>query len=101
MHSSLVTDLLLDRRRALKAALGLGVGVGAGLAGSLARGRRPSFDGAAPPEEAEPLVAALVEGLRAEGLHVATGRFRAAMQVELVNDGPVTFVLDVRPGGAE
>lgn len=66
------------------------------LAGSLARGRRPSFDGAAPPEEAEPLVAALVEGLRAEGLQVATGRFRALMQVELVNDGPVTFVLDVR-----
>ena len=69
------------------------------LAGSLARGRRPSFDGAAPPEQAEPVVAALVEGLRAEGLPVATGRFRALMRVELVNDGPVTFVLDVRGGG--
>jgi D-tyrosyl-tRNA(Tyr) deacylase len=68
------------------------------LAGSLARGRRPSFDGAAPPEEAESLVAALVAGLREAGLPVETGRFRALMQVELVNDGPVTFVLDVRGG---
>ena len=70
------------------------------LAGSLARGRRPSFDGAAPPAEAEPLVDAVVAGLRAAGLTVATGRFRAAMEVELVNDGPVTFVLDVPPGGS-
>jgi D-tyrosyl-tRNA(Tyr) deacylase len=69
------------------------------LAGSLARGRRPSFDGAAPPAEAEPLVEALVAGLRAEGLPVATGRFRATMEVELVNDGPVTFVLEVPASG--
>jgi D-tyrosyl-tRNA(Tyr) deacylase len=68
------------------------------LAGSLTRGRRPSFDGAAPPQEAEPLVDALVAALRAEGLTVATGRFRAHMEVALVNDGPVTFVLDVRRG---
>ena len=68
------------------------------LAGSLARGRRPSFDRAAPPEEAEPLVAALVAGLREVGLPVATGRFRALMRVELVNDGPVTFVLEIRGG---
>jgi D-tyrosyl-tRNA(Tyr) deacylase len=68
------------------------------LAGSLERGRRPSFDGAAPPEVAEPLVEALVAELRAAGLPVATGRFRAHMAVELVNDGPVTFVLEV-PGG--
>lgn len=67
------------------------------LAGSLARGRRPSFDGAAPPEIAEPLVEALVAALRAEGATVATGRFRAYMEVELVNDGPVTFVLELRP----
>jgi D-aminoacyl-tRNA deacylase len=67
------------------------------LAASLARGRRPSFDGAAPPAEAEPLVAALAAGLRAAGHPVATGRFGARMEVELVNDGPVTFVLDVRP----
>lgn len=65
------------------------------LAGSLARGRRPSFDGAAPPEVAEPLVERLVEDLRAAGLPVETGRFGARMEVELVNDGPVTFLLDV------
>ena len=70
------------------------------LAGSLARGRRPSFDAAAPPEIAEPLVDALVAALRAEGATVATGRFRAHMQVELVNDGPVTFVLELPPGAA-
>jgi D-tyrosyl-tRNA(Tyr) deacylase len=69
------------------------------LAGSLARGRRPSFDGAAPPEEAEPLVEGLCEALRRRGLPVAGGRFRARMEVELVNDGPVTFVLDLRPEG--
>ncbi|HET9767987.1 MAG TPA: D-aminoacyl-tRNA deacylase, partial [Thermoanaerobaculia bacterium] len=60
-----------------------------------------SFDAAAPPEVAEPLVEALVAALRAEGATVATGRFRAYMEVELVNDGPVTFVLDVPPGVAE
>lgn len=65
------------------------------LAGSLARGRRPSFDGAAPPEVAEPLVEQLVERLRLDGHRVETGRFRARMEVELVNEGPVTFVLDV------
>jgi D-tyrosyl-tRNA(Tyr) deacylase len=65
------------------------------LAGSLERGRRPSFDGAAPPEVAEPLVERLVQELRATGHRVATGRFGARMEVELVNDGPVTFVLDV------
>ncbi len=66
------------------------------LAGSLDRGRRPSFDGAAPPDEAEPLIAAMVSHLQARGLPVATGRFRARMELELVNVGPVTFVLDVR-----
>jgi D-tyrosyl-tRNA(Tyr) deacylase len=65
------------------------------LAGSLDRGRRPSFDRAATGEEAEPLVDALAERLRQSGQEVATGRFGARMQVELVNDGPVTFVLDV------
>lgn len=65
------------------------------LAGSLAKGRRPSFDRAAPPEVAEPVVEALVEALRALGLEVQTGRFRSHMKVELVNDGPVTFVLDL------
>ncbi len=65
------------------------------LAGSLDRGRRPSFDGAAPPGEAEPLVDSMVEGLRAAGRRVQVGVFGARMEVELVNDGPVTFVLDV------
>jgi D-tyrosyl-tRNA(Tyr) deacylase len=64
------------------------------LAGSVDRGRRPSFDRAAPPEEAQPLVDALVEDLRGRGFQVATGRFRAAMEVALVNDGPVTLVAD-------
>jgi D-aminoacyl-tRNA deacylase len=65
------------------------------LAADLSRGRRPSFTGAAPPEAAAPLVEALVGELRRRGLVVETGRFGAAMEVELVNDGPVTFVLEV------
>lgn len=65
------------------------------LAADLARGRRPSFTGAAPPEVAAPLVDALVDDLRERGFVVETGRFGAAMEVELVNDGPVTFVLEV------
>lgn len=64
------------------------------LAGSVAKGRRPSFDGAAPPAEAEPLVDALVEDLRARGFQVETGKFRAHMEVALVNDGPVTLIAD-------
>lgn len=64
------------------------------LAGSVARGRRPSFDRAAPPAEAEPLVDALVADLRGRGFRVETGRFRAMMEVALVNDGPVTLVAD-------
>jgi D-tyrosyl-tRNA(Tyr) deacylase len=70
------------------------------LAGSIRRGRRPDFFGAARPEEAEPLVDALVAALRARGVRVATGVFRAEMQVELVNDGPVTFVWEDRPESA-
>jgi D-tyrosyl-tRNA(Tyr) deacylase len=58
------------------------------------KGRRPSFTDAALPEVAEPLVETLVAALRAEGCTVATGRFRAYMEVELVNDGPVTIVLE-------
>lgn len=64
------------------------------LAGSVAKGRRPSFDGAAPPGEAEPLVEALVSDLRSRGFKVETGRFRAHMEVSLVNDGPVTLIAD-------
>ena len=65
------------------------------LAASLDKGRRPSFDNAAPAAQAAPLVERLVTALRARGLRVETGRFGARMEVELVNDGPVTFVLDV------
>ena len=58
-----------------------------------AKGNRPSFIGAAPPEEAEPLYERFCEALRALGIEVATGVFGARMAVELVNDGPVTIVL--------
>mgnify|MGYP001495145899 CR=1 FL=1 len=58
------------------------------------RGRRPDFLRAARPEHAEPLIESFVARLRGEGIPVETGRFRAAMQVALVNDGPVTFWLD-------
>jgi D-tyrosyl-tRNA(Tyr) deacylase len=64
------------------------------LYGDTARGRRPSWLAAAPPERAEPLVEAVVARLRALGADVATGRFRAEMHVELVNDGPVTLLLE-------
>jgi D-aminoacyl-tRNA deacylase len=65
------------------------------LYGDTSRGRRPSWIAAARPEQAEPLVDAVVAELRRLGATVATGRFRAEMAVELVNDGPVTLVLDV------
>lgn len=68
------------------------------LAASLRRGNRPGFDRAAEPAEAQRLVARVAEGLTAAGLGVATGRFGATMAVHLVNDGPVTFVLDARDG---
>jgi len=58
------------------------------------RGRRPSFTGAAPPESAEPLVEAFARALREAGVPTQTGRFGAKMTVELVNEGPVTIVLD-------
>ncbi|HEY7155447.1 MAG TPA: D-aminoacyl-tRNA deacylase [Gemmataceae bacterium] len=66
------------------------------LHGDCRKGRRPSFLGAAPPEIAVPLYEAFVKALRALGLPVATGRFGAMMQVELVNDGPVTLILDTK-----
>jgi D-tyrosyl-tRNA(Tyr) deacylase len=65
------------------------------LYGATTRGRRPSWTEAARPEHAEPLVDQLVVHLRATGATVATGRFRTEMQVELVNDGPVTLIVDV------
>jgi D-tyrosyl-tRNA(Tyr) deacylase len=65
------------------------------LYGSTERGRRPSWIAAARPEQAEPLVEAVVAALRDLGATVATGRFRTHMQVELVNDGPTTLMLEV------
>jgi D-tyrosyl-tRNA(Tyr) deacylase len=59
------------------------------------KGRRPSWGAAAPGPVAEPVVAELVAALRARGLEVATGEFGAMMDVALVNDGPVTIILDV------
>ena len=59
------------------------------------KGRRPSWSAAAPGEVAEPLVDKVVEALRDKGIEVATGRFGAMMEVSLVNDGPVTLVVDV------
>jgi len=64
------------------------------LYGDCRKGRRPSFIDAAPPEIAIPLYEAFVNGVKAHGVPVATGRFGAMMQVELVNDGPVTLILD-------
>jgi D-aminoacyl-tRNA deacylase len=64
------------------------------LYGDCRKGRRPSFDAAAPPELARALYDAFVADVRAQGVPVATGVFQAHMQVELVNDGPVTLVLD-------
>lgn len=59
------------------------------------KGTRPSFTDAAPREQAEPLIQAFVEALRAEGIHVETGVFGARMEVELLNDGPVTLILEI------
>ncbi len=64
------------------------------LYGDCRKGRRPSFDRAAPPEVARPLYEAFVESVRAFGLPVESGQFQAMMEVELVNDGPVTLLLD-------
>lgn len=64
------------------------------LYGSTRKGRRPSWVAAAPGEVAEPLVDAVVADLRGRGIEVATGRFGAQMEVELVNDGPFTVIVD-------
>lgn len=64
------------------------------LAGNCTKGRRPGFDTAAPPEEAENLYQQFVKKISESGASVATGKFGADMQVELVNDGPVTFILE-------
>lgn len=68
------------------------------LYGDARKGRRPTWNAAAPGPVAEPLVDAVVADLRARGLTVATGVFGADMAVELVNDGPVTLLLESAPG---
>jgi len=68
------------------------------LYGDVRRGKRPSFDAAAPPEKARQLYEFFVQQLRAAGLRCETGRFQQMMQVELVNEGPVTILLDSAKG---
>jgi D-tyrosyl-tRNA(Tyr) deacylase len=68
------------------------------LYGDVRRGKRPSFDGAAVPEQARQLYEFFVEQIRAAGLRCETGRFQAMMQVALVNEGPVTILVDSRKG---
>ena len=66
------------------------------LLGDCRKGRRPSYGDAAPPERAEPLIETLVARARSLDVPVVTGRFQARMQVELVNQGPVTLLLDTK-----
>ena len=68
------------------------------LYGDVRRGKRPSFDAAAPPEKARQLYEFFVDQIRAAGLRCETGRFQEMMQVELVNEGPVTILLDSAKG---
>ena len=65
------------------------------LAADTRKGRRPGFSTAMPPEQAEPLVDLFVQSCRDQGIQTQTGQFGASMQVSLVNDGPVTFLLEV------
>ena len=68
------------------------------LYGDVRRGKRPSFDAAAPPEKARQLYEFFVEQIRGSGLRCETGRFQEMMKVELVNEGPVTILLDSKKG---
>jgi D-tyrosyl-tRNA(Tyr) deacylase len=68
------------------------------LAGSIRKGRRPSFDGAMPGARAEPLFDRFVQLVRGHGIEVSTGVFGAMMDVELVNDGPVTLIWESNAG---
>jgi D-tyrosyl-tRNA(Tyr) deacylase len=87
--------LLRDERSVLAAGAGVLVVSQFTLYGDARKGRRPSWSAAAPGPVAEPLVEAVCAALRARGVRVETGVFGADMAVELVNDGPVTLVLDV------
>ncbi|MCJ7781259.1 MAG: D-aminoacyl-tRNA deacylase [Acidimicrobiia bacterium] len=71
------------------------------LLADVRKGRRPAFTGAAQPEEAIPVLEAFTETIETEGVRVAHGRFGAHMDVDLLNDGPVTIVFDVRDGRIE
>jgi D-tyrosyl-tRNA(Tyr) deacylase len=85
-----MNESLLDQRGTL------GVVSQFTLLGDCRKGRRPSFGAAAPPEEARALIEALVAHARGLGVRVETGRFQARMQVALVNEGPVTLLLDTK-----
>lgn len=71
------------------------------LAADTRKGRRPSFDGAMPPAEAEALLCRVASRIAATGIEVQSGRFGSHMHVELVNDGPVTLLLDTRARGRD
>ena len=64
------------------------------LYGNTSKGRRPGFDQSAPPEKAEPIYQAFIESLENTGLRCVSGKFRAEMKVNLINDGPVTYLLE-------
>jgi len=66
------------------------------LIGDCKKGRRPSFTRAAPPEKAIPLYEGFIQKCRGKGIRVSTGTFGARMEVNLINDGPVTFVIDTK-----
>jgi D-aminoacyl-tRNA deacylase len=83
-------------RSLLEAGGALGVVSQFTLAGDARTGRRPSYAEAASPECAEPLIEAVVDAARRQGVTVVTGRFRASMQLALVNQGPVTLLLDTK-----
>jgi D-tyrosyl-tRNA(Tyr) deacylase len=87
--------LLRDERSVVEAGAGVLLVSQFTLHGDARKGRRPSWSAAAPGPVAEPLVEAVCEALRRRGVRVETGVFGADMAVELVNDGPVTLVLDV------
>lgn len=86
--------ILRDERSAIDSAAGVLLISQFTLYADTAKGRRPSWNGAAPGSVAEPLVVAMAEALRGHGLKVETGRFGAEMAVELVNDGPMTLLLE-------